>query len=318
MPTISSITDTNSKVMNMAQTITVNNRTIDISSSDKLLFPNITKEKFVAYYANVADMMIPYIHNRPITMHRFPHGINEDGFYQKNAPDYFPDWIQRKTVEKKSDGTTNYVICNDAATLVYLANHDCITPHVWLSRIDHLERPDRLIFDLDPSQEDISALKETAWEIKAVVEECELTPFIMTTGSRGFHVTVPIKPEEDFDTARSFAESIADLLAQRYPDTVTTAFRKAKRKERIFIDTNRIAYAQTGVAPYAVRAQPGAPIATPIRWDELDNENLQPQTYTIKNIFRRLGQTKDPWKGIDRHKASLSKAKQLFKKRYGE
>ncbi len=301
----------------MGKVIHVNNQEIEITHPDKHLFPDITKETFVQYYAHIASTMLPHMRNRPITMHRFPGGVQEEGFYHKNAPDYFPEWMQQQEIKKKEGGTTTYVICNNTATLVYLANYDCITPHIWLSQIDHLEQPDRLIFDLDPSERDIPKLKETAQYLREILETCHLTPYIMTTGSRGFHIVAPIKPEEGFDDARYFAESITEYLADRHPDTLTTAIRKAKREGRIFLDTNRIAYAQTGVAPYAVRAKPQAPVATPITWDELDSPDLQPQTYTIQNILRRLGQMEDPWKGMHRHESSLKRARETFNQIYG-
>jgi len=290
----------------------VGKHNIEITHGDKYLFPDITKRTFVDYYVRIAPTMLRYMQQRPVTMHRFPQGISEDGFYHKDIPDYFPEWMETKEVSKKEGGTTTYVICNDAATLVYLANYDCITPHIWLSTVEHLQKPDRLIFDLDPSEEDIPELKRTAWRIKEVLTACNLTPFIMTTGSRGFHIFVPIKPEENFDPARHFAEEVADYLAKKHADTLTTAFRKAQREGRIFIDTNRIAYAQTGVAPYSVRAKPETPIATPIRWDELDDKDMVPQKYTIKNMFYRLGQIEDPWKDIKRHAASLPRARAIF------
>jgi len=300
----------------MSEIIHIDSHDVEITHGDKLLFPEISKRSFVTYHARIADTMIPHMQHRPVTMHRFPHGIHKEGFYHKNAPDYFPDWMQLHTVAKKEGGSTRYVICNDAASLVYVANYDCITPHIWLSTVGHIEKPNRLIFDLDPSERDIPTLKDTARNIKKIIETCGLTPFIMTTGSRGFHIVIPIQPDVTFDPARHFANSIAEHLADEYPETLTTAIRKKARDGRIFLDTNRIAYAQTGVAPYAVRAREHAPIATPITWDELDTSDLVPQSYTIENIFRRLGQIDDPWKDIDTHAGSIHEAQKRFDTQY--
>jgi len=296
----------------MAYHMNIDGRDIEITHPDKQLFPGITKKEFVTYYHNVAPLMLPYIQHRPVTMRRFPGGITEDGFYHKDIPDHFPEWIQRETIKKKSGGTTTYVICHDAASLVYVANYDCITPHVWLSTIEHIKRPDRLIFDLDPTQEDIPLLKETALQLRDLLTSCGLTPYIMTTGSRGFHIVVPIQPDASFDTARSYASRVTEYMAEQNPHTVTTALRKEKREGRIFLDINRIAYGQTGVAAYAVRAREDAPVATPIRWDELQRDELHPRSYTIANILRRMGQMEDPWKDMMHHQASVSRAeKQL-------
>lgn len=301
----------------MGKMISINSHDIEITHPNKLLFPDITKARLVQYYNKIARTMLPHISNRPVTMHRFPEGIHEEGFYHKNMPDYFPNWIESYQVTKKEGGTTTYIICNNAATLAYLANYDCITPHVWLSTIDHVNQPDRLIFDLDPSEHNIGELKKTAHNIRNILEACHLTPYVMTTGSQGFHIVAPITPDEDFDTARAFAESVTQYLADQHPDTLTTEIRKKKRNGRIFLDINRIAYAQTGVAPYAVRAREQAPVATPITWDELDKPDIRPQSYTISNIFRRLGQTDDPWKNIERNAGSLQQARKIFKQKYG-
>lgn len=274
-------------------------REIEIGNRDKVFFPDsgITKGDLIDYYARVAEIMLPYAQNRPLSMHRFPDGLEGYDFYQQEAPDYFPDWIDRVTVEKEG-GHVTHVVCNEPTALVYLADQGCITPHIWLSRTGSLRQPDYVLFDLDPPEdsEDFAPVREAARRVRDRLSKLDLVPFIMTTGSTGFHVVAPLKRGPDFDTVRRFAGRVAEKLAEQYPDSLTTEQRKAKRGSRVYLDTVRNSYGHTRVAPYAVRARSGAPIATPIDWDELDG--LHPRRYTIANIFRRLGQKADPWKDM--------------------
>lgn len=294
------------------RTVQIGGRAIELSRLDKVLFPDdgITKGELIDYYRSIADTMLPHLQNRALTMHRYPDGLEGEDFYQKDAPDYFPDWIRTEEVEKEEgDGTVHHVVCNDAATLCYLANQATITPHVWLSRVDRLRRPDRMIFDLDPGGTDLGEVRFAARAVRDLLEELELQAFLMTTGSRGYHVVVPLRREHEFDEVRAFARACARLLASRAPDRLTVEHRKKKRGERVFLDYLRNGYAQTGVAPYAVRARPGAPVATPVRWHEL-GPGLEPRTYHIGNLFRRLGQTDDPWRAMDGSAASLGEARE--------
>jgi len=289
--------------------IRVGSRTIEVANLDKVMFPDegITQGDLMEYYRRVAETMLPYLKGRPLTMQRFPDGIGDEGFYQKEAPDYFPDWIRRVSIEVKEEGQEQpQVICENVATLVYLVDQGCITPHVWLSRADKLTHPDRLIFDLDPPDDDFELVRSAAQSLREMLEGVGLLPFVMTTGSRGLHVVVPLDRSTDFDTVRSFAKNLAGVLAEREADRLTTKVRKDKRGNRLFLDYLRNSYGQNTVAPYAVRAKPGAPVATPLDWDELSDSNLHSQTYTLQNIFRRLGQKEDPWKGMMRHARSLS------------
>ncbi|MBK8905241.1 MAG: non-homologous end-joining DNA ligase [Anaerolineaceae bacterium] len=283
--------------------VDIDGRSLQISHPHKVYFPDIglTKGNLIAYYRRVAEVMLPHLRQRPLSLQRFPNGINEDGFYQKEAPDYFPDWIERVMVQVEEEKVLQpQVVCNYAATLVYLANQGCITPHAWLSRADDLQHPDRLVFDLDPPGEDFDLVRTAARALRTALIDLGLTPFVMTTGSRGLHVTVPLDRSADFDTVRAFARQVADTLAGQQPDKFTTEVRKEKRNGRLFLDYLRNAYAQTAVPPYAVRPLPGAPVATPLSWNELDRGDLHSQRYTVNNIFQRLGQKADPWQEIDR------------------
>ncbi len=251
--------------------------------------------------------MLPYVKDRLMTLRRFPDGIDAKGFYQKNTPDYFPKFIKRKKVKKRTDGVVNYLVCNNAATLVYIANQGTITPHVTLSKIDKLDYPDRMIFDFDPgNNKSFGKVVDAARAIRELLDDHGLISFVMTTGSRGLHVVVPIKRQYPFADVRALAKNLAQELADENPGVLTLEVLKAKRRGRIFIDYLRNGYGATAVAPYAVRAKPGAPVATPIFWKELATLD-SPQKYTLKNIFRRLAAGKDPWKAFGGSAQSLKK-----------
>lgn len=296
----------------MNDTIQIDSVTVEVSSLDRVLFPDegLTKGDLIDYYRRIAEIMLPYCQGRPVTMHRFPNGIHKPGFYQKEAPDYFPDWIERVQIKVlEEDKSQPQVLIQNAASLVYLANQGCITPHVWLSRVDKINYPDRLIFDLDPPDSDFSLVRFTAHLLRTMLEKLELAPYLMTTGSRGLHVVVPLDRSADFDTVRDFARDVAGRLVEQEPDRLTTETRKDKRDDRLFLDYLRNSYAQNAAAPYSVRPKPGAPIATPLDWDELDNADMDSQRYTMQNIFRRLGQKADPWQGMVERAGSIEKAR---------
>jgi bifunctional non-homologous end joining protein LigD len=280
----------------VTERIDIGGHTIELGNPDKVMFPDpgITKRQLADYHRRIGAVMLPHTRGRPVTMHRFPDGVDGTDFYQKDAPGYFPDWIATETVSK-DDGDVTHVVVDDVATLVYLADQACITPHVWLSTTDHLDRPDRLVFDLDPPKgaDDPEPVRFAALAIRDLLDELGLPSRIMTTGSSGFHVVVPLRASEPFDTVRGFARRCSDVLAGRHPDRLTVEQRIRARSGRVFLDYLRNAYAQTTVAPYAVRALPGAPVATPIDWDELGATG--PRSYTMENILRRLGQKDDPW-----------------------
>lgn len=274
-----------------------NSSNIKSNSKSKLLFPEsgITKNDLVLYYDRIASYMLPYVKNRPLTMQRFPKGIHQEGFFQKHVPNYFPDWIQTEEI-RKVGGWVNHVICNSKETLLYLVNQYVITFHIALSTIDNIQCPDRLIFDLDPPKGDFHLAIEGARELRNLLEnKLGFKAFLMTTGSKGLHVIVPLKQKESFEEVHAFAKAVSIYISSSNPDKYTTAIRKVKRKGRLYIDFLRNSYAQTSVAPFSVRAIENAPVATPISWMELDNLSLSPQLFTIKNIFKRLDIVHDPW-----------------------
>ncbi|MGJ3251478.1 MAG: non-homologous end-joining DNA ligase [Elainellaceae cyanobacterium] len=294
----------------MTQSITLDSHEIHLSNTEKVFFPDaeLTKGDVIDYYRRISDVMMPYLQNRPLNMHRFPDGVTGEGFFQQNAPDYFPDWIRRVSVEKEN-GHVTHAVCDQAATLVYLANQACMTPHSWLSQCDRLNYPDRMIFDLDPPSDDFEIVRDAARSLRDIIHDVGLHAFVMTTGSRGLHVVIPLDCTSTFDDARTVAQDLATVLAHRDPERLTTAQYIEQRNGRLFLDTKRNAYAQTSVTPYSVRAKPGAPVATPLDWDELSDHSLHSQSYTIQNLFRRLGQKPDPWQVMLNQPCSLDQAR---------
>jgi bifunctional non-homologous end joining protein LigD len=280
---------------------------VEITSPDKLLFPGdgVTKADLASYYERVSEWMLPHVKGRPLSLQRFPDGIDKQGFFHKDTPDYFPAWVRRVEVPK-TGGTITHAFIHDADTLVYLVGQNTITPHVWLSRADRVMQPDRLVFDLDPPGGDFAAVRRAARWTGELLRELGLAPFAQVTGSKGIHVWTPLRRRPRFDEVREFAREAAGVLAERYPDELTVEFRKAKREGRILVDVARNAYAQTAVPPYAVRPRPGAPVATPIEWDELSDSKLRPDRWTVKTVLRRLGAKGDPWEDIQSYAGGLS------------
>ena len=282
---------------------------VPVTRLDKLFFPGdgITKGDLIEYYRTAATAMIGYLRDRPLVMERYPDGITGQGVVQKNVPRYFPAWVSRAEVPKQGGGALCQVVGDKPATLVYLANQGCVELHVFLSALGALDRPDQLVFDLDPPDAaHFGQTRRTALDLRALLEgELGLTAYVKTTGGKGLHVHVPLRPADDFDAVRGFAREIADLLVSRAPERLTTEQRKEQRGDRLYLDLMRNGYAQMAVAPYSVRARPGAPVATPLDWAELDRD-LSPGQFTIRTLGDRLAQSKDPWAGMTRHRRGLA------------
>ena len=299
-----------------AESMNVGGIQVDLSHTDKVFFPGdkITKGDLIEYYAQVAGWMLPYLRERPAAMARYPEGIAGQRIFQKNVPDYFPGWITRAEV-KKQDGVLHHVICDKPATLVYLANQASIELHVFLSRLERLDRPDQLVFDLDPPDADhFGNVRLAALQLRQLLaDELGLTSFVKTTGGKGLHIHVPLRADSGFDAARGFARQVGGLLVARMPDLVTIEQRKDKRGHRLYVDVMRNAYAQTVVAPYVVRARPGAAVAVPLDWDELTDSGLEPGRFTLRTVGRRLAgldRASDPWAALTRHHYSLARAQE--------
>jgi bifunctional non-homologous end joining protein LigD len=289
---------------------------VEVTHEEKILFPKskISKKDLIDYYQKASCRMLPHLKDRPISLMRYPNGINKEGFLQKNISDYFPKWIKRVSVSRKEKSSIHMVLCNDKATLIYLINQNCITSHIWLSKKDKKDVPDRLIFDLDAPKSKFSLAIEAALGLKDILEkDLNLSVFVMTTGSNGLHVVVPIKREKNFDFTRQIAKKIAQILVEKSPKKFTTEQRKNKRGNKLFIDCMRNGFAQTSVAPYSVRAIEKAPIATPLFWKDLSKSDLTAQFFNIENIQKRL-KGKDPWEGIEKKAKSLVSAEKKLNK----
>jgi len=282
---------------------------IDVSNRGKIFFPDagLTKGDLVDYYERVAETMVPHMRRYGVSMQRFPDGLKGEGFFNKDAPDYFPDWIRTVTFPRREGGSFRAPIVDSKAALVYLASQAVITPHLYLSPADNLEHPDKMVYDLDPPEdtEDFAAVRQAALDIRDVMEELEVQAWVQTTGSKGFHVVVPLDGSLGFDEVRQFAHDVALLLVRRREDRYTLEQHKEKRKGRIFMDMLRNSYGATSVAPYAVRARPGAPVATPLEWREVEG-GASPRDWSIRNLPNRLAQKEDPWRHIMRHAFSIA------------
>ncbi|MFI8533279.1 non-homologous end-joining DNA ligase [Streptomyces aquilus] len=278
-------------------------RAVEVHRPGKVLFPGsgetkeYTKGDLVEYYRAVAPFMLPHLRGRPLMLERHPDGLDGPRFMQKNTPENYPDWITRVEVAKEG-GTVCHTVCDDSATLVYLADQASLTLHRWLSRVGRLERPDRMVFDLDPSGEgeDFAPVRTAALLLAELLDELKLPSALMTTGSRGLHVVVPVNGHDGFDEVRDFAKDVADLLVAGHPDRFTTAARKKDRGDRLYLDVQRNAYAQTAVVPYTVRARPGAPVATPLSWSQLDDPGLDARRWTIADAVDQA--RGNPWAGV--------------------
>jgi bifunctional non-homologous end joining protein LigD len=283
-------------------------RDVDVSRPGKELFPGITKLDLCNYYALIADTMLPLVSDRPLNLERYPDGIGGHKIFQQHASKHFPDWIKRVETPK-SGGTVQHVVANDGATLVYLANQGVITLHAWLSRRDRLDRPDRLVVDLDPSVEDDAAMRRAAIAVADLFEELGLRPWAMTSGSRGFHIVLSLARRAEYPAVREFARDFATLAERRHRELFTTEQRKAKREGKILLDVGRNNVGTTSVAPYSVRARPNAPVATPLELGELSDSATLPGRWTINTIRERLDRHGNPWRDIGKHAQTLGAAR---------
>jgi len=270
-----------------------------VSHPERVVFPDgLTKGELVDYYVRIADHLLPHVRGRALTMQIAPKGVGQPGAtYVKERRKHFPDWVGAVEVPRQGKAPFLMPVLESADELAYVANQGMITPHVGLARVDMPDHPDRLVFDLDPSTDDLGVIRETALELRTFLTDLGLVPYVKATGSRGLHVTVPLDRSATMDESREFAEWVAAELSARHPDDLTTEFSKADRGSRLFLDVLRNARAQTEVAAYGVRGIDGAPVAAPLEWDEV--RTWEPGRWTVRNVFRRLSQRADPWRAID-------------------
>jgi bifunctional non-homologous end joining protein LigD len=278
----------------------------EISHPEKVLFPDsgITKGELAAYYAAVAPLMLPQIRNRPVTMERFPAGIDQPGFLQKDVSKGFPDWLERVEVPKKG-GVVHHPLVNDARSLAWLANQNCITPHVWASRAPELYQPDLCVFDLDPSEDELDVLRAATLAVRDLLDELGLASYAKTSGSKGFHIVAPLEATADTEEVAAFAHAVGAALVKRDPRHLTQEFNKADRGGRIYMDTGRNGYSATFAAPYAVRTRPGAPVSAPCTWQEIERGQVAPQTFTLRTMAARTAEVGDLWSDLSNNARSL-------------
>ncbi len=280
-----------------------------ITHPDKMLFPadGITKGDLAAYYESVSFALLPHIRRRPVTMERFPAGIDKEGFIQKDVSRGFPAWLKRVTVPKKG-GVVHYPLVTDKRSLLWIVNQNCITPHVWISRAPALDRPDLCVFDLDPSEHRPDVLRRVTLAVRDLLEEVGLRAWVKTSGSKGFHIVVPVGGRASHADVGRLAQLVARTLIARDPAHLTQEFSKADRGGRIFVDVGRNAPGATFAAAYAVRAKPGAPVSAPCTWAEIERGKVAPQTVTLRNMGARLDKVGDLWADLPKQARSIRRA----------
>ncbi|HUJ63294.1 MAG TPA: non-homologous end-joining DNA ligase [Kofleriaceae bacterium] len=282
--------------------------TIAATHVERVVFPDVsvTKGDVLAYYHDVAPVMLPELRDRALTLERFTKGLAGGGFYQKHWQKHFPAWIDRAELGGKT--RVVYPICNSAAALVYFANQGALAFHVWTSRAARPLAPDLLVFDLDPPERGFELVRFAARAIHDVLGELALPTFVKTTGSKGLHVVVPLDGKDDFATVGELGHRIAAALCARHPDQLTTEFYKKDRKGRLFMDTMRNAPGATVVAAYSLRGRPNAPVSAPIEWSELDDPALRADGFTLRELRARLDRRGDPWRALRSREASARSA----------
>jgi bifunctional non-homologous end joining protein LigD len=284
-----------------------------ITHPEKVLFPPadgeaaITKGELAAFYESIAPIMVPHIRARPITMERYPAGIDKKGFIQKDVSKGFPAWLERVEVPKK-DGTVHHPIVTDTRSLLWIVNQNTITPHVWSSRAPDLHHPDICVLDLDPSVDEPEMLRAAALGLREFLEKLGLPSWVKTSGSKGFHIVVPLDGKADTGEVSWFAHRAGSALVRLAPEHLTQEFSKVDRGRRILVDTGRNNYSATWAAPYAVRARPGAPVSAPCTWEEIERGEVGPRTFTLRTMPARLDAVGDLWLDLWRRGRSLRRA----------
>jgi bifunctional non-homologous end joining protein LigD len=306
-------------------------RELSLSNLDKVLWPKdgYTKGDLIDYYERVAEYALPHLKGRPLTLQRYPDGIEGEAFFEKQVPRGIPDWVERVTVPTPSGARSQitFVLCNDLPTLVLLANLATIVLHVWTSRVPELDEPDFVIFDLDPGERcTLRTLAEVALGVRDLLAEVGLKPLVKTTGGYGVHVVLPLRSGYSYDTAKIFAEIVARQAAQRLGESVTLQRTVAKRPQAaVYLDYVQVGLGKTIVAPYSVRARDRAPVSTPLHWSEVEafarrrtatapaDEFAKMTIRTAPKRFEREGDLWSPehWKK-QRLEAALAKAQRLW------
>ena len=289
--------------------------TLHLTNQKKIYFPDdgLTKGDIVNYYNEISDIILPYLKNRPQSLNRFPNGINGPSFFQKDFDvDKIPSWL--KTTKVKSDSKSDYIdylLCNDRATLLYMANLGCIELNPWNSTIKNPENPDWMVIDLDPEKVDFKKVAETAAEIRKILESLEVESYCKTSGSRGLHIYIPLAAKYDYESVKIFARFIATTIHHQIPEITSIERTVSKRQNKIYLDYLQNNRSQTLAAPYSVRPKPGATVSTPLEWSEV-NGNLSPGQFTIKTILKRIDRKGDLWQPVLGKGVNLNKLIKKF------
>jgi len=286
-----------------------------ITHPEKVLFPDdgITKGDLADYYEAIAPVMLPHLKNRPLTMERYPAGIAKKGFWQKDVSKGFPEWLERVEVPK-NDGVVHHPLVTDTRSLLWVTNQNTITHHVWISRVPDLYYPDICVFDLDPSKDDPPSVRAAAIGLRDLLGELGLPSWIKTTGSKGFHIVVPLDGKSKIGEVARFANTVGRVFVSHAPDHLTQEFSKVDRKGRIYVDTGRNGYSATFACAYTVRAKPGAPVSAPCTWEEVEKGKVDPDTFNLRNMAARIKKAGDLWGDMMRKRRSLTKPIQKLKR----
>lgn len=281
--------------------LTLNGKKVTLTNQQKLYWPleKITKGKLIDYYLDMADYVLPYVKDRPLSLHRFPNGIKDAGFYQKDLDTAsIPDWLKTISIHAGSASRdVDYLVCNNTATLAYMINLGCIEINPWLSKIRKLDNPDYIVLDLDPENIAFKYVVETAQVIKETLDNMDVTAFCKTSGASGLHIYIPTAARYNYETCRLFAEYVARQVQQRLPRTTSIIRAKSKRNKKVYIDFMQNSRGQTVASPYSVRPKPGATVSAPLRWDEL-TDDLAIADFNIFNMKERLNEVGDLWQDI--------------------
>jgi bifunctional non-homologous end joining protein LigD len=272
-------------------------KSVKLSSADRVLFPGdgITKGDLFEYYKQVGRTIVPHLRDRPFTMKRYREGIDKPGFFQKQAPKGMPDWIptrQFRTWPREGESRlVDFPLVNSTEALLWMVQMHCIDMNAWYSRVDKPDRPDFVLFDLDPPEDGFELAIEVAHLIHELLEELGLPGYVKTSGADGIHVVAPITRRSTFEQTYDFAEKAARLLEQRHPGKVTTEWLKKKR-EGVLVDHRQNGHGKTIASVYSVRPKPGAPVSTPLRWEEL-TAKVRPRDFGMEEALRRIEQHGD-------------------------
>ncbi|MDK2887995.1 MAG: bifunctional non-ous end joining protein LigD [Thermoanaerobacter sp.] len=278
----------------------ISGKSLFLTNLDKLFWPQegLTKAHLIKYYSDIAPFLLPYIHNRPLVLKRYPDGIEGEAFYQKECPDYAPGWVETFPVHH-AERVINYIICNDLATLLWLANQACIEVHAWLSTRDNIECPDLAVMDLDPAEgATFRDVLQVALLVHRALAGFGLQAFVKTSGARGLHLFIPLRPVYPFPHVTRAMEYIARLVHEACPARTTLERAVPRRKGRVYLDYLQNGRGKTMAFPYSLRPLPGAPVSTPLSWDEVRSLEVDPADFNMNTIFERLKETGDLFRDL--------------------